>query len=195
MNRRHRKSIVFVGFIAALVFANSVACIGQARQKASFTNWPVDHTTAVSFFYFGDIWSHWRKPMNFYVVAAGDPKLHRVDIGHDLKSKGNETWITASEMQAILHSLPQSDLEWTESKRVEVFRDWKERPAENWFEITIVSSRGTAKTRIRLTRMCEELQTLDAAMPTKRILWQFQTLRWDHGCVVPGYHNELKPED
>jgi hypothetical protein len=32
-------------------------------------------------------------------------------------------------------------------------------------------------------------------MPTPRLRWQFQTLRWDDGCIIDGYHNEAKPKE
>jgi len=62
-------------------------------------------------------------------------------------------------------------------------------------DLTVVSSRGTAKAEIRLTRMCDDLLKIDDAMPTPRILWQFRTLRWDDGCVIPGYRNEELPKE
>ncbi|MGB8028101.1 MAG: hypothetical protein WCF30_00415 [Terracidiphilus sp.] len=99
-------------------------------------------------------------------------------------------------MHTITDKLVQSDIEWfNDSKKVEPFLPFNKRPFRNYFEITVVSSSGTASLRIRLTRMCGELGKLDSAMPTPRILWQFQTLRWDHGCVIAGYSNEEMPKE
>ena len=133
--------------------------------------------------------------LNFYVVDPADPRLHTVVVDQGLDSKGWETWITASEMRTLIEKLSQADLEWQQSSKIEYFGSWLKRPAVDWFEITVISSNGTVKSRIRLTRMCDELRQLDSVMATPRILWQFQTLRWDDGCAVPGYHNEEAPKN
>jgi hypothetical protein len=173
-----------------------VACLGQTPRESVVLNSPVDGTTAVSFFYIGDMWSHWRDPMNFYVVGAGDSKLHTVSLDSGPRAKGVETWITASEMRVLIDKFSQSDLEWLDSKTVEPFKARQNRrDGQYTFDITVMSSKGTARAHIRLTRMCNELLQFDSVMPTPRLRWQFQTLRWDDGCVIPGYHNEEKPKD
>jgi hypothetical protein len=173
-----------------------VACLGQSPKQSVVLNSAIDGTTAVSFFWFGDMWSHWRDPMNLYVVDAGDPRLHTVSFDSGPREKGVETWITPSEMRLLIDKLAQSDLEWLDSKTVEPFKAWQNRRDGQYsFDITVVSSKGTAKASIRLTRMCDELLQFDLVMPTPRLRWQFQTLRWDDGCVIPGYHNEAKPKD
>jgi len=173
-----------------------VACLGQPPKESAILNSPVDRTTAVSFFYVGDMWSHWRDPMNLYVADASDPRLHTVSLDHGLRTKGVEAWITASEMRGLIDKLARSDLEWLNSKTVEPFKARQDRRDVQYsLDITVVSSKGTAKTSIRLTRMCDELLQFDSVMPTPRVRWQFQTLRWDDGCVIPDYHNEAIPKD
>jgi hypothetical protein len=189
-----RRAVLFI-CISVLYGLTASAGIGQSRNLSAVLSSPVDKATVVSFFYFGDIWSHWRKPMNFYVADSNDPKLHTVLIGEGQDSQGWEAWITTSEMRCLTEKLIQSDLQWSESTEVKPFGSWRERPANDWLEITVISSKGTAKAEIRLTRMCDELQQLDSVMATPRILWQFQTLRWDDGCVIPGYHNENRPKN
>ena len=182
------------GRIAILFCLTVVVCLGQPPRQNAILNLPIDQTTAVSFFYIGDMWSHWRDPMNFYAAAVDDPRLHTLHIDNGPHSKGWETWITTTEMRFLTEKLVKSDLEWSESKKVEVFQGKRNRRSGDWFDITVISSKGTAKARIRLTRMCDELRQLDSVMATPRILWQFQTLRWDDGCIIPGYKNEARPK-
>lgn len=176
--------------------ALSVACLGQTPKQSVVLNSPIDRTTAVSFFWFGDMESHWREPMNFYVASASDPRLHTVSIEHGPASRGVETWITPPEMQTLIEKLAQSDLEWFESKSVAPFKAWQKRTdGQLSFDITVISAKGTARASIRLASMCDELLDFDSVMPTPRLRWQFQTLRWDDGCVIAGYHNEEMPKE
>ena len=107
-----------------IVSLTVAACLGQTPKQSVVLNSPIDRTTAVSFFWFGDIESHWRDPMNFYVASASDPRLHTVSIEHGLASRGVETWITASEMQTLIEKLSRSHLEWMDSKTVVPFTPW-----------------------------------------------------------------------
>lgn len=173
-----------------------VACLGQTSRQSVVLSSPVDQRTAVSFYWFGDMESHWRDPMNFYVAGANDPRLHTVSLEHGPASKGVETWITAPEMQAMIEKFAQSRLEWLDSKKVEPFKPWQKRDdGHDTFDITVLSAKGTARAGIRLVRMCDQLRELDSVMPTPRLRWQFQTLRWDDGCVIAGYDNEAMPKE
>jgi hypothetical protein len=182
--------------VAPIVFLAFTAGIAQTSRQSVVLSSAIDRTTAVSFFWFGDMESHWREPMNIYVASASDPKLHTVSIGDGLSSKGVETWITTAEMQTLVERLSESHLRWTDSKAVSPFKPWPKRTDGHLsFDITVISSKGTASASIRLARMCDELLAFDSAMPTPRLRWQFQTLRWDDGCVIAGYHNGAKPKD
>ncbi len=193
LTRMVRKTLKLIAPTVFLMLASGIAQI--SRQSAVLSS-PIDRTTAVSFFWFGDMESHWREPMNFYVASASDPKLHTVSMEYGVSSKGVETWITTSEMQILIERLSESHLQWTDSKTVSPFKPWSKRTdGHDSFDITVVSSKGTASAGIRLARMCDELLAFDSAMPTPRLQWQFQTLRWDDGCVIAGYHNEAKPKD
>jgi hypothetical protein len=183
-------------YVAPIVFLAFSVCTVQTLGQSVVLSSPIDRTTAVSFFWFGDMESHWRQPMNFYVANASDPKLHTVSMESGLSSKGVETWITASEMQTLIERLSESHLRWMDSKAVLPFKPWLKRTdGHDSFDITVISAKGTTSAGIRLTRMCEELLTFDSAMPTPRLRWQFQTLRWDDGCIIDGYHNEAKPKE
>ena len=170
------------------------ACLGQSPKQSTILDSQIDRHTAVSFFWFGDMESHWHDPMNLYVVNADDPRLHTVSIEHGPESKGVETWITAPEMQVLVQKLALSRLGWLDSKVKRPFQPWQKRTdGHDTFDITVVSAIGTTIAGIRIARMCEKLLELDSVMPTPRIRWQFQTLRWDDGCVIPGYDNEAMP--
>ena len=160
--------------LAVIIFIALNVCGARASGQSNVLSSTVDGTSAVSFFWFGDIESHWREPMNFYVSTANDPKLHTVSIGHGLSSRGVETWITASEMQSLLKRLSESPLRWTDSKLVVPFKPWMKRTdGQDSFTITAISARGTARAEIRLAKMCDVLLAFDSAMPTPRLRWQF----------------------
>jgi hypothetical protein len=182
---------ILVGCVV-LIHLTIVVCLAQKPRQSVVLNAPIGRTTAVSFFWFGDMESHWRQPMNFYVADVIDPKLHTVLFG----SNGVETWITAAEMRSLIGKLSRSDLEWMDSKKVEPFKAWKRRTdGQDRFDITVISARGMARAGIRIARMCDELLQFDSVIPTPRLRWQFQTLRWDDGCVIAGYDNEAQPKD
>src|ERR1700743_3893314 len=94
-------------------------CLGQTPSKRVVLNAPVTQRTAVKFYWFGDMWSHWREPMTFYVVDEKDPKFHTLIRDESLPSAGWRTSISISEMEAMLRKLADSDLEWTDSKKIE----------------------------------------------------------------------------
>ncbi len=179
---------------AAFIYLTAVVCLAQELGESVVLNSPVGRTTAVTFFWFGDIESHWRQPMNFYVADASDPRLHTLSFG-GLDARGDDAWITAAEMKALIEKLSRSGLKWMDSKRVEQFKAWNQREkGHDTFDITVISARGTASAGIRIARMCDELLQFDPVMPTPTLRWQFQTLRWDDGCVIAGYANEAKPK-
>lgn len=165
------------------------ACSAQASKQNALPNIPVDASTGVSFFYIGDMWSHWRKPMDFYIARDSDLRLHSIDIGSGPQSEGWRAWITAGEMQTLLAQLARLDLDWQHTDKREAFGPWQKRQGSTAMDIIVVSSKGTYKAYLRITRMCDELQKMDSAMPTARLLWQFQNLRQDDGCVIAGFQN------
>ena len=166
---------------------------GQRTTKSAVLDAPVTEKTAVSFYWFGDEDSHFRLPINFYVVRDADDRLHRVKWNFP---RFVSAFITASEMNELIGRLKGLNLEWFESKRREEFKDGVDRTDGRMIlEIAVLSSNSTSRSGIRIAQMCDKLARLDSAMPTPRILWQFQTFRWDNGCEVPGYVNYPVPTE
>lgn len=196
MTRLQRVATKLHWWIPVLSLSMVTACLGQSFRQSAVLSSAVDRRTAVSFFWFGDMESHWRDPMNFFVVGASDPRLHSVFLETGSTAKGVDTWITATEMRALIGKLARSPLAWTDSETVESLKPWKKRKDGQYsFDITVVTTGGTARAGVRLARMCDALQQFDSVMPTPRLQWQFQTMRWDDGCVVAGYDNEAAPKE
>ena len=181
--------------IMVFLLTTCATCQGQSSEKSTVFTSPADLSTAIRFYWFGDMWSHWRHPINFYTVDTNDKRLHTVLMPSPIHPEGIAAFVTASEMQTLLNKLAQSDYDWTTSRKVEKFRDPYPEVNADSFEITVVSSRGTAEGHIRLAVMCDQLAQFDALMPSPRIRWQFRTMRWDDGCIIPGYRNEVMPTD
>ena len=88
-------------------------------------------------------------------------------------------------MQTLIETLGQAQLGWVDSKTGAAFGPWQKRKdGRDTFDITVISNKGTARAGIRVAKMCQELLGFDSAMPTPRLRWQFQTLRWDDGCAI-----------
>jgi hypothetical protein len=132
--------------------------------------------------------SHFRDPINFFVVPDADPRLHRVNVDRQINA-----FVSAGELKRILQGLKALGLRWNDSRGREVFEDWNHRKSTGMLDITLVSSDATAKAHIRIATMCDQLNRLDSEMPSPRILWQFQTFRWDNGCDIRGYDNLAMP--
>lgn len=181
-------------FLLFSVFALALLrCAGQMPTRNATLDAPVTAKTAVSFFWFGDMDSHFRSPINFYVVPDGDPKLHKVVV--EATDHQWNAYISASEMQCLIDGLKAFGLRWVDSKGREMFKSGLARTDDGFLDITVVSSTATSKSYIRIARMCDQLSQLDSTMPTPRILWQFQLFRVDNGCRVPGYKNDVIPPE
>jgi hypothetical protein len=185
---RMSKKLLYSWFIA-FVMVNAAA---QRSTNSAVLDSPVTERTAVSFYWFGDEESHFRVPINFYVVPDGDGRLHKVNWNFP---RSASAFMTASEMMGLIERLKALNLEWIDSKGREDFKDGLDRRDYWILDITVLSSKSTSRSGIRIARMWDKLARLDSAMPTPRILSQFQTFRWDNGCDVPGYVNyEIPPE-
>jgi hypothetical protein len=166
----------------------------EVRQQPSILlDASVSDKTALSFYWFGDMDSHFRDPINFYVVPGGDSKWHKVEVPD--KDDQVSVFVSAAEMKQILESMKTLGLRWSDSHGREVFPDTFHRKGTDMLDITLVSADSTAKTHIRIARMCDQLDKLDSVMPSPRILWQFQTFRWDNGCYIRGYDNSAQPPE
>lgn len=182
--------------LAALVVSLQMTSASQKASHSLILSAPVDKQTAVSFFWFGDMDSHFREPMDFYTVPAADPRLHTVKVREAVyPDRPWTTFVTASEMERLIVGLESLDLNWVDSSRREAFGDRNHRENSGFLNVLVLTSKGTAKSYIRIARMCDELAVLDSAMPTPRIRWQFQLLRVDDGCIVPGFYDSEVPRD
>jgi hypothetical protein len=183
-------------FVFTLCALGSWSLAGQAPNRSLAFDAPVDQSSAVSFFWFGDMDSHFRQPMNFFVVPASDRRLHTVEIDHARHANGGwNAYMTVSETENLIAHLKHPRLLWSDSGRREVLKGSFQRANSGSMDITVLSSKGTAKAYIRIAEMCDQLALLDSAMPTRRILWQFQLLRVDDGCAVPGFNDSVVPTD
>jgi hypothetical protein len=165
-----------------------------SRTKPSvLLNAPINEKTALSFYWFGDMDSHFRDPINFFVVSDADHRMHKVEMPDE--DRQVNVFISAGEMKRIFDGLLALALPWADSRGREVFKDKFHRKGTDMLDITLVSSDTTAKTYIRIARMCDQLDRLDSVMPSPRILWQFRTFRVDNGCYIRDYDNSvISPE-
>lgn len=165
----------------------------QRGQPSALLDAPITEETALSFFWFGDMDSHFRNPVNFFVVPHADQRLHKVEFTDFITDGQVNMFVSAEEMKRILDGLKALGLSWNDFKGREAFKPGRKRTDDGFLDITLVSPKATAKAYIRIARMCDELSRLDPAMPSPRILWQFQLFRVDNGCQVPGYDNSVVP--
>jgi hypothetical protein len=164
---------------------------GWSTKPSALLNAPINEETALSFFWFGDMESHFRDPIDFFVVADADSRLHKVEMpGNDHQVN---MFVSAGEMKRIFEGLKALALPWADLRGREAFKDTFHRKGTDMLDITVVGSDTTTKTYIRIARMCDQLDRLDSMMPSPRILWQFRTFRWDNGCDIRGYDNSAMP--
>jgi hypothetical protein len=161
----------------------------QKRERVSVLDSPVDKKTAVRFFYDppGD---YFHKPLVFHLAEDGSPVLNTAPVHEE----GRIAYISVSEMRALVNSLAHTRLAWRESKTVEVLGSFKSLPVSDDMEILVTFANGTAKAEISPKAICATLRPLDAVLKTPRALWEFQLLRLDDGCEVPGFKAEAYPD-
>jgi hypothetical protein len=165
--------------------------INQPKPSA-LLDAPINEKTALSFYWFGDMDSHFRNPIDFYVLSVADHRLHSVDFKNpDTVS----TFISSAEMKNITETLKSIGLRWVDSRGREELKNRRHRRDDGFLDITFVTQDSTTKAYFRIATMCAQLAKLDTVMPTRRILWQFRTFRWDNGCEVPGYKNYDRPPE
>jgi hypothetical protein len=156
-------------------------------------NGPINEKTALSFYWFGDMDSHFRDPINFFVVPDADRRMHKVEMPEE--DRQVNVFVSAVEMKRIFDGLKALALPWADLGGREEFKDKFHRKGTDMLDITVVSSDATAKAYIRIARMCDQLDRLDSVMPSPRILWQFRTFRLDNGCYIRDYDNSVIPPE
>ncbi|MGA2809335.1 MAG: hypothetical protein ABSE87_14495 [Terracidiphilus sp.] len=171
------------------------AAAAQQGQPSALLDAPITEKTALSFFWFGDMDSHFRNPVNFFAVPDADRRLHKVEFTDFITDDQANMFISSTEMKRILEGLQALGLRWSDSRGRKVFRGPNHGGGTGMLDITLVGSDSTGEAHIRIAEMCASLDRLDSTMPTPRILWQFRTFRWDNGCQIPGYENYSVPAE
>lgn len=167
----------------------------QRGQPSALLDAPITDKTALSFFWFGDTESHFRNPVNFFVVPDADRRLHKVEFTDFITDDQINMFVSTAEMKRILDGLKSLGLRWSDLRGREEFKGADKRSGTDMLDITLLGPDSTGKAHIRIAEMCDLLDRLDSTMPTPRILWQFRTFRWDNGCEIRGYENYQVPAE
>ncbi len=184
------RTIQIPWLIMAGLMSTAVLSSCQAVNKKNVLNSPVDENTAVRFFY-NPAGDYFHFPLVFRAVGQKDPRLNTAPM----LIEGRTAYISFSEMQQLMQGLARSGLLWRQSEKVEVLRSFKvEPPWVEHLEITVVSSKGTARASLDPKNICETLKRLDSALKTPRALWEFQRLRLNYDCKVPGFIYDAYPD-
>lgn len=77
----------------------------QKSQPSVLLDAPITEKTALSFFWFGDMESHFRNPVNFFVVRDADQRLHKVEFTDFVTDDQVNMFVSATEMKRILDGL------------------------------------------------------------------------------------------
>lgn len=164
-------------------------------QPSALLDAPITEKTAVSFFWFGDMESHFRNPVNIFVVPDADRRLHKVELTDFVTDDQANMYVSTGEMKHILNGLKSLGLRWSDLRGREVLKGASHRAGTNMLDITLLGSDATGEAHIRIAEMCYLLDRLDSTMPTPRTLWQFRIFRWDNGCEIRGYENYIVPAE
>lgn len=176
-----------------------VATLTEALPETSSEAWllgcPVGQATAVRFFYNPEWADYFHFPLVFRVVRAGDSRLNTAPM----RPEGRTAYITHEDMKDMLRALAQSGTSWTMSSKVEPLDDFHKMvrhlgPGPPALHIWVVCLKGTALGKIQPARICNTLAPMDSALKSPRALWEFQALRFNYGCKVPGFKVGADPE-
>ena len=176
--------------IVALLLSLAALCSGQYVSKNGVLSAPVDEKTSVRLFYEHDIRDHFYPPLIFRVVDSNDPRRGAAPLG----PKGREVYVTVPELSNILQGMEHVNVPWKETNRVEEFGPSYEVKGLGYLDITVISSRGTARGSVGRTKVCSFLGSMDSAINTPRALWEFQRYRWFNDCEIPGYDPKRYPD-
>jgi hypothetical protein len=160
----------------------SVVRSKQKEYKGFVLTSPVGPDSAVRIFYSsGDVVS---EPLVFRPVDQKSPLLNTALWAKE----GWTSYVTFDEMSQLMAQLAQLNLSWKESRKLKVlpFKIPIESP-EN-VVIEVVSTMGTANTKLNPTLICERLKPLDPALRTYRALWELRHFRVFNGCQIPGFN-------
>jgi hypothetical protein len=172
-----------------------LATAAQRDHPSVLLDAPITEKTALSIFWFGDMDSHFRNPVNFFVVPDADGRLHKVEHTDFITDGQVNMFVSSVEMKRLLEGLKALGLYWSDSRGRKAFEGRNHRVGTDMLDVTLVDTDSTGEAHIRITHMCASLDRLDSTMPTPRILWQFRTFRWDNGCEILGYENHRMPAE
>jgi hypothetical protein len=185
---KQRTCIIVLGLAVALI-AGVAWGQGLGTGRSLLLDCAADRTTAVRFFYNpGPDYFHF--PLVFRAVPAADPRLGSAPTS----SMGRTAYISQEEMGRLLRGLAATPLSWNERKTVEPLGSFKELiklPPK--MQVLVQCSGETASTLVEPKEICRTLTPLDAALGTPRALWEFQLLRGNDGCAVPGFNIDAYP--
>ena len=187
-----RNSSILWTVVVTLIIAGSAGVVlsQQNQYKGFVLKSPVGENSAVRFFYDPALSDYFHSPVVFRAGEQGDARL----VTPPTSTGGWTSYVSFSEMRELTQALAQSNLTWEETDRVEVLEPSFQIPRFEAMEILVVGSKGTARAKLRPTRICETLKPLDSVLKTQRAHWEFQWFRVTHGCQVPGFDWNLYPE-
>ena len=140
--------------MVALLLFLAALCSGQIVRQNRIFNAPVDEKTGVRFFYQNDIKDHFYPPLIFRVVDKDDPRKSTAPLGPE----GRQVFVTAPELQNLLQRLFQANIFWQESGSVEKFGPSYQAKGKGYLDITVASSKGTARSSIGRSEVCRLLE-------------------------------------
>ena len=175
--------VTIILFLAAL-------CSGQTVSKNRVFSAPVDKKTGVRVFYQHDIKDYFYPPLIIGVIDKDDPRRSTAPLGPE----GRHVFVTAAEILNLLERLSHANMFWQESDTVEEFGPSYKAKGLGYLDITVVYSKGTARSSIGRSEVCNVLESMDPAINTPRALWEFQLYRWFNDCTIPGFDPQKYPD-
>lgn len=194
-NRGRIKRRRFLKGAVLMPVATLMETLPETSSEAWLLGCPVDQATAVRFFYNPEWAEYFHFPLVFRVVPAGDSRLNTAPM----RPEGRTAYIAHEDMKGILRALARPGTSWTVSSKVELLDDFHTMvrhlgPGPAVLSIDVVCSKGSARGNVEPAKICKTLAPLDTALKTPRALWEFQALRFNYGCKVPGFKVGAYPE-
>lgn len=186
MTRTMRPIAITLQIVFAFIFEIHLSGALQTSQFPTAAN----KDSVVRFFYQPNPSSYFHVPLLFRVASTADQKWNTAP----LSDAGRTAYITASEMDDLLKKLSKLRLSWIFSEGAEPLETYKTIHSFAGMNITVLSSRTTAKASIRPHEICTTLAPLDQILHTPRALWEFQLFRIQYHCRVPNFDPKAYPD-
>jgi hypothetical protein len=165
-------------------------CSGQTVSKNRVFSAPVDKKTGVRVFYQHDIKDYFYPPLIIGVIDKDDPRRSTAPLGPEER----HVFVIAAEILNLLERLSHANMFWQESDTVEECGPSYKAKGLGYLDITVVYSKGTARSSIGRSEVCNVLESMDPAINTPRALWEFQLYRWFNDCTIPGFDPQKYPD-